>query len=115
MIQQSLTPELFSQLRLDGGWMLRHVDIQKAGTEVIIEASLDWNAPDTTQFQLVFKNCRYTSWDVIAQEEYEDRDGYNVMGFDLYDQPEGKEVVVRVEEFEVMITYGEIIFQYEES
>jgi hypothetical protein len=113
VIEHILTPDLFRELRLDGGWMLRNVYIHRAGTEVIINASLDWNSPDTSQFQLVFRNCRYTSWDVIA-EDYFETDGYSVSGCDLYDNPEGKEAVIRVDEFELMITYGELVFQYEE-
>jgi hypothetical protein len=113
VVEQLLTPELFSELRLDGGWMLRNVYFQKAGTEVTVDASLDWNNPDTSQFRLIFRNCRYTSWDVVT-EEYSEIEAYNVNGFDLYNQPDGKEAVIRVDDFELMITYGEIAFQYEE-
>lgn len=112
MVEQILTRELYSEFRLESGWMLRNVAIQKFGTEIVVDASVDRASPDTTAFQLVFKDCRYTTWDVSA-EEYQESDGYDVVGFDLYDNAEGKEAVISTDSFEVMITYGELLIHYE--
>lgn len=89
--------------------MLKSIHILKWGTEMVIDASLDWVAPETTQIQLVFKSVQRILWDTM-ENEYDERDvSADVIGFDLHDKGSVLQAVIHTDIFEIIIDYRQLV------
>ena len=54
------------------------------------------------------------SWEVVEPVDQE-LAAHQVTGFNLYNDPEGKSAVIHTPEFELTVTYGKLIIQYQEA
>ena len=91
-----------------GAWMLRRVEVNKWGLEVIIHGTFHPEADYNTDFQLLFNHCHYLNWEVI-EPEFQELDGHDVIGMDFHESSDEKRLVINAHEFELTITYGELI------
>jgi hypothetical protein len=94
-----------------GGWLIEDVDIEKWGTEAIVQAIFDPDLPDTSRFKLVFSKCLTLTWDTEGNE-FDKRDlQADVIGFEHFDEGKYKKTVITADLFTLVITYHEIDLQ----
>jgi hypothetical protein len=92
-----------------GAWLVERVEIIKWGTEVVVHGIFYPDLPDTTKFQLNFKNCQLTTWETIENEFDARNVEADVIGFDVYHEDKSNRAVINTDLFELTITYGELV------
>lgn len=112
MDTQIKTTDMVEALKLErGAWLIKQVNIEKWGTEIVIHAIHDPFSTQNTGFQMIFRNCQEFSWDTM-HKKYDPRAiESDVIGFDVYQREQGQEAVIHTDLFELIIKYDELVIQ----